>query len=103
MVIYEKMATGEMVDPKASQAMIDILLDQQFNEIIPARLHDQARVAHKTGNITGVLHDSGVVFLPDGRKYVLILLSKNLKDTDSAKEMMAKVSELIYQHVVGKD
>jgi beta-lactamase class A len=103
MLIYEKLATGEIVDQQASQAMIDILLDQQFNAIIPARLPAGVRVAHKTGNITGVLHDSGIVFLPDGRKYVLVLLSRNLKDTEGAKAAMAGISELLYQHVIGQD
>ena len=103
MVIYEKMAKGEIVDQKASQAMIEILLDQRFNTIIPARLPEGVRVAHKTGNIAGVLHDSGIVFLPDGRKYVLVLLSKDLEDAEGAKTAMAKVSELLYQHVAGSD
>lgn len=102
MLIFSKMAAGEIVDQQTSEAMIDILTDQRFNTIIPARLPPDVRVAHKTGNITGVLHDSGIVFLPDGRKYVLILLSKELTDTEGAKEAMAKVSELIYEHVAGR-
>ncbi len=102
MLIFSKMAAGEIVDKQASQAMIDILSDQRFNTIIPARLPPDVKVSHKTGSITGVLHDSGIVFLPDGRKYVLILLSKELTDTDGAKEAMAKVSELIYEHVAGR-
>lgn len=103
MLIYEKMAAGEIVNHNASQAMIAILSDQQYNTIIPARLPSNIKVAHKTGNITGVLHDSGIIFLPDGRKYVLVLLSKELKDTEGSKLAMAKVSEIIYQHVVGED
>jgi len=99
MVIYEKLALGEAVSPEASEEMIDILFDQKFNEIIPARLPDEVKVAHKTGSITGVHHDSGIVFLPDGRKYVLVLLSKELGDFDSGTERMAKVSELVYEYV----
>jgi beta-lactamase class A len=56
-------------------------------------------VAHKTGSITGVQHDGGIVLLPDGRKYVLVLLSSKLKDVDLGVEAMAKVSEIIYKHV----
>jgi beta-lactamase class A len=102
MLIFAKMATGETVNQKASQAMIDILLDQRFNTIIPAKLPGGVKVAHKTGNITGVQHDSGIVFLPDGRKYVLIILSKDLKDAKSATTAMANVSEIIYNHVIKK-
>jgi beta-lactamase class A len=99
LVIFEKMARGEIVDSASSQAMIKILLNQQFNEIIPARLPKDVKVAHKTGNITNVLHDSGIVLLPDGKKYVLVLLSKNLQKEEQAKKAMAGVSEMIYRYV----
>jgi beta-lactamase class A len=101
MIIFEKMANGETVSREASDAMIDILMDQRFNTIIPAKLPRDVKVAHKTGSITGVHHDSGIVFLPDGRKYVLVILSKNLKDEDAATAVMANVSEIIYKHVLG--
>lgn len=102
MVIFEKIATGKAVSPKADEQMIDILLDQKFNEIIPAKLPAEVKVAHKTGSITGVQHDSALVMLPDGRKYVLIILSKNLKDVDSGIQAMASVSELIYNYEASK-
>jgi beta-lactamase class A len=100
LVIFQKMAAGQTVDSLSSQAMIKILLDQHFNEIIPAKLPKDVKVAHKTGNITGVQHDSGIVFLPDGRKYVLVLLSKGIKDEKAAVASMARVSEMIYNYVV---
>jgi len=102
MLIFEKMANGTTVSKQASDAMIDILLDQKFNTIIPAKLPSGVKVAHKTGSITGVHHDSGIVFLPDGRKYVLVILSKNLKDEEAATADMANVSEIIYRHVLEK-
>jgi beta-lactamase class A len=98
LVIFEKIARGQAADSAASQAMIRILLDQQFNEVIPAKLPKDVKVAHKTGNITGVQHDAGIVFLPDGRKYVLVILSKGIQDEKAAIAAMAKVSELIYQY-----
>jgi beta-lactamase class A len=57
-------------------------------------------VAHKTGWITGVNHDAGIVILPDGRKYVLVLLSKELQDDKAAVKSMAKVSKMIYDYFV---
>lgn len=99
MILFEKMAKGKTVSPDASEAMINILLDQQFNDIIPAGLPADVKVAHKTGSITGVHHDSGIILLPDGRKYVLVLLSKNLKDEKAAIKAMANVSKLIYEFV----
>ncbi|CAN5385637.1 serine hydrolase [soil metagenome] len=99
MVIFDKIATGKAVSPEASKAMIATLLDQKFNTAIPAKLPKEVKVAHKTGSLTGVRHDSGIVFLPDGRKYVLVLLSKDIKDDNTTLEVMATLSEWIYQYV----
>lgn len=98
-LLFEKMAMGKAVSPQASEAMIKILLDQKFNTIIPARLPKDVKVAHKTGSITGIHHDSGIVLLPDGSKYVLVLLAKNFTDDDAAVAAMAAVSEMIYKYV----
>jgi beta-lactamase class A len=99
LVIFEKIAMGKAVNAKASQAMINILLDQRFNEIIPALLPPGVKVAHKTGSITHVHHDSGMVMLPDGRKYVLVLLSKDWENEKEAIQIMANISSLIYKFV----
>lgn len=99
MAIFEKLAKGEVVSPEASQEMIDILLDQKFNDIIPAHLPEEVKVAHKTGSITGVHHDSGIVFLPDGRKYVLVLLSKELQNFDAGTALLAEVSKMVYDYL----
>jgi len=100
MLIFEKMAKGKAVSKKSSQSMVNILLDQKFNTIIPAQLPKDVRVAHKTGDITGIHHDSGIVFLPDGRKYVLVLLSKNIEDAEKSIKAMATVSEMIYGYML---
>ena len=96
MLMYSALAKGKLANPEDTKAMISILLDQEFNEIIPAHLPKDVKVAHKTGSITGVQHDAGLVYLPDGRKYVLVLLSKGLEDGKTGVEVMARVSEIIF-------
>ncbi|RFM26357.1 serine hydrolase [Deminuibacter soli] len=100
MLLYEALANGRAVNAAASTDMIDILLHQEFNDIIPARLPAGVKVAHKTGNITGVHHDSGIVYLPDGRKYVLVLLSSGWDDEGDAIAAMAEVSRLLYSWMI---
>lgn len=94
MIIFSKIETL----PGGDQ-MIEILLQQEFNDIIPARLPKDVKVAHKTGWITGLHHDSGIVMLPDGRKYVLVILSDSLEDEKAAVNNMATASKMIYDYV----
>lgn len=102
MLIFAGMAQGKIVSKKSSDAMIKILLDQAFNNKIPAKIPKEVKVAHKTGWITGINHDAGIVYLPDGRKYVLVLLSKELEDDKAAINAMANVSKIIYDYVNGQ-
>lgn len=102
MVIFNEMAKGAIVDKESSDAMVKILLDQAFNDKIPAHLPKDVKVAHKTGWITGVNHDAGIVYLPDGRKYVLVLLSKELVDDKAGIAAMANVSKIIYNYFINQ-
>ena len=97
LIIYEGLAKGKIINNESSAIMIDILKDQKYDDIIPRYLPKNIEVANKTGMITGVHHDSGIVFLKDGRKYVIVLLSKNMSDMERGTEMMARISELIYK------
>lgn len=101
MLVMEAIANGKAVSKKASQAMKDILLQQQYNEEIPQLLHKDVKVAHKTGWITGIRHDAGIVYLPDGRKYVLVLLSRFPPGKDAQNlEVTQKMSRVFYDAVV---
>jgi len=100
MVIMEAIAEKKAVSQQADEEMFHILADQHYKDLIPANLPEEVLVANKTGFITGVQHDSGIVRLPDGRQYVLVILSKNLKDVDAGKEVSATVSRKIYDYVI---
>ncbi|SFU09125.1 beta-lactamase class A [Algoriphagus locisalis] len=102
MIIMAAIAQNKAGTKKDCDEMIQIMKDQQFNEIIPFYLPEDVAVAHKTGSITGVHHDAGIVYLPDGRSYVLVLLSKNLEDFDKGTEQLAGISKTVYEYVVGK-
>lgn len=101
MLVFEQLATGGVLGETACQQMINILMDQHHRGIIPAKLPDDVKVANKTGSITKIMHDSGIVFLPDGRRYVLVLLSGGLDETE-AKAALSTVSQLFYAYVAEK-
>lgn len=62
-MLLERLFRGEIVSRKASAAMMSILLDQRLNGKLPFFLHAMGvRIAHKTGEDTGVTHDVGVIY-----------------------------------------
>jgi beta-lactamase class A len=87
---------GQVLSPQSSALMRDILLAQEFNEKIPAGLPPGTRVAHKTGEITAVSHDAAIVY-PAGRKpYVLVVLTRGLRDGKQSAALIADISRLVY-------
>ena len=83
--------------------MIDILKDQSFKDMIGAGIpnHD-TMVASKSGSITNTVHDSGIVYLPDGRKYILIILSDQLSGNDAGINAGTEISSRIYEYMVNQ-
>lgn len=79
-----------------SKEMLDILHAQEFNSGIPAPLPRRTRVAHKTGEISTMAHDAGIVYLPGRNPYVLVVLTEWDTGTSGRQQAIAKVSEAVY-------
>ena len=103
MKIFGQIALGKAVNKDAAQQMVNILLQQYYKDLIPAKLPEGTLVAHKTGWITGVNHDSGIIFLPGGGQLVLVLLSKKAIDESATKQMLATIARLVYDFYVLTD
>jgi beta-lactamase class A len=90
--IYE----GRFAAPAHTAEMIDILCAQQFNSGIPAGLppavRAAARIGHKTGEISTVTHDAGIVFLPGRPPYVLTVLTGTPDSTPERFAAIARIS-----------
>jgi beta-lactamase class A len=100
MIILRSIAERRAVSSKASDEMTKILLDQRFNEGIPAGLPASVRVAHKTGSITRINHDAGIVYPPGRKPYVLVVLTRGIDDEKRAHKLIADISRAVFDSVV---
>jgi beta-lactamase class A len=97
MLIFRTLAESRAVSADASKRMIDILLAQELNDGIPAGLPEGVRVAHKTGSITRIAHDAGVVIAPDGSRYVLVVLTRGFAKTSDGERVIAEISRAVWR------
>lgn len=91
-LLYE----GKVVGPAASATIIDIMKRQQLRNKLPAYLPKDVVVAHKTGDLDGLEHDAGIIFLP-GRPYILVVLTADLAANSAGVEAIARISEVVYR------
>jgi len=87
--------------PELSREMLDILHQQEFKKGIPARLPRDVRVAHKTGDISSVAHDAGVVYAPGRKPYVVAILTEWAADAGSRSPTIASISHAVYDYLRG--
>jgi beta-lactamase class A len=98
--ILRLIADGRAYSQKASDEMLNILFEQHYRGGIPAGLPKDARVAHKTGNISTVHHDAGIVFVEGRKPYVLVILTQFPAESTRGTAV-ADVSRDIYNAIAG--
>jgi len=94
--LMEAIESGKAASAASCREMIDILVRQEFNDEIPAGLPPGTRVAHKTGWITGVTHDGAIVYPPGRKPYVLVVLTKGIRERPVAQKLIADISRLVW-------
>ena len=95
--LYTALGRGTAASPASTRAMLDVLLGQEFNDAIPAGLPAGVPVAHKTGWITEIDHDGGIVFPSVGSPYVLVILTRGVEDEAVTRRAAADVSRMIWE------
>jgi beta-lactamase class A len=96
MLIFRALAEKRVISPSASDTMLRILLAQEHNDGLPAGLPPATRIAHKTGSITEISHDAGLVLEPDGDRYVLVVLTRGFKMGEEADHVIADVARAVH-------
>jgi beta-lactamase class A len=88
---------------EACDAMLEILHGQEFRRGIPAGVPDDARVANKTGEMSTVAHDAGIIYPPGREPYVLVVLTRWRPEATTRIRVIAEISSAIYRRVTDGD
>jgi len=80
----ELVADGQAVSPAASADMLHLLLRQRVNDRLPRLLPETIQIAHKTGNLPGVVNDVGLLYGPNSTVVVAALVSDTSDETAAA-------------------
>ena len=79
--------------------MYELLKMQTRTNKIPADMPEEVRVANKTGELSDVENDAGIIYdTPGGTDLVICFMSEGLNDTAAAQTVIAQVSRTIYNY-----
>ena len=69
------------------------------NRLLAAGIPNDASIAHKTGDIGSMLGDAGIIYSPNGRKYIVAIMVNRPHNDYSAKEFIVDASKTIYNYM----
>ena len=89
--LFERLRNHELISPQASDAMLEILKQQHYNDMLvrafPPKYLDEdlcsgeerIRIASKSGSMNACRNDGGIIFTPYG-SYVIVIFTKEFQD-----------------------
>lgn len=81
------------------ERMVDYMGHVHNNRLIQAGLPSDAVFIHKTGDIGKMLGDAGIVYTPNGKRYIVVMLVNRPYNSPQGKEFIVQASSLIYNYM----
>ena len=85
---------------ESREKIFDYMGHVHNDRLIPAGLPEGVEFLHKTGDIGSMLGDAGIVYAPNGKRYIVVIFAKRPHNSPLGKEFIVKASETIYNSMV---
>jgi beta-lactamase class A len=93
-------AESKILSVSSQQAVLEILRQTKRNTMIPSGIDDhKAKIAHKTGEISTMVADVGLVELGTGQSYTVAAMVQRPSDDQRAEVLIKQVSQALYKDV----
>ncbi len=92
-VVLNAIARGQAVSASASARMVEVMAEQKFRDGIPMGLPEGTKVAHKTGTITRIHHDAGIVY--GQNPCVLVVLTRGIEKEADSDALIARLTKAL--------
>ena len=99
-MLYNIDNNEKFLDISSREKIFDYMGHVHNDRLIAAGLGPGALFMHKTGDIGKMLGDAGIVFAPNGTKYIVVILANRPHNSALGKDFIVKASQTIYNYMV---
>jgi beta-lactamase class A len=93
--LFTRLYDRTLLSPSSEDEFIGLLKDQQVNNRLPQGLPAGTVIAHKTGDLDGVVHDAGIVYGPK-TDYLVVVTSGSWTAVGEVPPMFADLSSQLW-------
>ena len=80
--------------------IVDYMSHVKNNRLIQAGLGKDALFVHKTGDIGTMLGDAGIVYMPNNKKYAVVILANRPYNSPQGVNFIKNASKIIYDYML---
>lgn len=99
-VMLYNIENPKFLSMSSRERIFDYMGHVKNNRLIQAGLGPGASFLHKTGDIGKMLGDAGIVYTPNGKKYIVVILANRPYNSPAGKDFIVRASEIIYNYMV---
>jgi len=97
--LIAQVSHGELVSMKSRDRLFHIMEKTVNNSLLPASLGEGASIAHKTGDIGSLAGDTGLVDMPNGKRYAISVMVKRPHNDGRAYELVVQIGGAVYEYL----
>ena len=80
--------------------IVDYMSHVKNNRLIHAGLGKDALFVHKTGDIGTMLGDAGIVYMPNNKKYAIVILANRPNNSPDGVYFIKNASKIVYDYML---
>ncbi len=98
-MLMAMLSQGELLSMKSRDRALDIMQDTITDTLLPTSLGEGSTISHKTGDIGSLVGDTGIIDMPNGKRYAITLMVKRPHNDDRAQELIRQMAGTVYDHL----
>lgn len=89
---------GEKLSLRSRDRVLRILGGVVNNKLLASGIGPNAAIAHKTGTLGKILADAGFVDVPNGKRYLIVVMVERPHNDLAARALIQQISREVYQY-----
>ena len=88
---------GDLISRRSRDRLLDIMQQTENSSLLKQGLGEGSTIAHKTGTIGSLLADVGLIDMPNGKRYIAVVMVKRPFNDYGAQQLINQISRATYR------
>ncbi|HEY9639777.1 MAG TPA: serine hydrolase [Coleofasciculaceae cyanobacterium] len=98
-MLMARVSQGELLSMKSRDRALEIMRHTVTDTLLPTSLREGGTISHKTGDIGSLVGDTGVIDMPNDKRYAITIMVKRPNNDDRAQDLIRQLAAAVYDYM----